>query len=316
MDTNIRDAITPCERLLITLRYLATGETYASLQFLFKVSQSSIRSIIPEVCDCLIAALQEYIKLPSNKQQWLEISDMFKQRWNFPHAVGAIDGKHVPIRSPKHSGSDYFNYKKFHSIVMLALVDADYNFLYVNVGGQGSISDGGIFKNTQLYEMLETNRLDIPDPDILRVPYITKVPYFILGDKAFAFTNYCIRPYGGADNTLGAIQRTFNYFQSRARMPVENTFGIVSNRFQVIRGPILLEPQKARKVVLTAAYLHNFLRKRASRDYYMPTASLNRNTTNSTQTALESLQTISTRAPDRLLCIRNHVANDLYYTPT
>uniref|UniRef100_A0A182N400 DDE Tnp4 domain-containing protein n=1 Tax=Anopheles dirus TaxID=7168 RepID=A0A182N400_9DIPT len=280
MDKNMRKAITPRERQLITLRYLATGESYKSLQYLFRVSKSSISKIVPEVCDCLIAALQDYLKLPSTKQEWLKISRKFQEKWNFPHAIGAIDGKHVHIRAPRQSGSEYFNYKKFHSIVLLALVDADYNFLYVNVGGQGGISDGGIFKNSRLHEMLENKRLDIPEPEILRAPYNIQVPYFILGDKAFAFTNYCIRPYGGPENRLGPIQRNFNYFQSRARMVVENSLGILANRFQVIKGPIQLAPEVAQKMVLTTVYLHNFLRKRFSRTSYMQTSSTTGRSTN------------------------------------
>ncbi|XP_058177768.1 putative nuclease HARBI1 [Anopheles ziemanni] len=130
MDTNMRSAITPRERLLITLRFLAAGETYTSLQYLFRVSKSSISKVVPEVCDAIMEALHDYIKLPSTKEEWLDVSQRFEERWNFPHAIGAIDGKHIHIKAPKHSGSQYFKYKSFHSMVMLALVDSDYKFLY------------------------------------------------------------------------------------------------------------------------------------------------------------------------------------------
>ena len=67
--------------------------------------------------------------------------------WQFPHCIGAIDGKHIALFSPVNSGSTYFNYKGFLSIVLLALVDADYKLTYVDIGCQGPISDGRIFKN-------------------------------------------------------------------------------------------------------------------------------------------------------------------------
>ncbi|XP_058122877.1 uncharacterized protein LOC131293855 [Anopheles ziemanni] len=63
MNTNMRDSITAQERLLITLRYLATGETFSSLQYLFRVSRSSISNIVKETCSCLTKALRSYVKI-------------------------------------------------------------------------------------------------------------------------------------------------------------------------------------------------------------------------------------------------------------
>ena len=84
--------------------------------------------------------MEEYMSL------WLSVAMEFEEKWQFPNCVGAIDGKHVPLINPFNSGPTYFNYKSFFSIVLLALVDADYKFLYVNVGCQGRISNGGVFK--------------------------------------------------------------------------------------------------------------------------------------------------------------------------
>ena len=53
-----------------------------------------------------------------------------------PHAVGALDDKRFVMKKPKKSGSEYFNYKDCFSLVLLTLVDAEYKFLWVNVGGQ------------------------------------------------------------------------------------------------------------------------------------------------------------------------------------
>jgi len=52
---------------------------------------------------------------------------------------------------------------------------------------------------------------------------------------------------------------------------VENSFGIVSAIFRVLRKPMLLEPEKATIITLTCVHLHNFLRKSvSSRTSYTP----------------------------------------------
>ncbi|KAJ8883289.1 hypothetical protein PR048_015132 [Dryococelus australis] len=81
------------------------------------------------------------------------------------------NGKHIMLHAPINSGTEYYNYKHFFSIVFFVLVDADYNFLYIDVGCQGRISDGGVFKHTQLYAKLEEKSLKIPPPSILQIPY-------------------------------------------------------------------------------------------------------------------------------------------------
>lgn len=88
--------------------------------------------------------------MPSSPEEWLSVSEKFDTLWNFPHCLGSMDGKHVVIQSPVNTGSEFFNYKSFFSIVLFALVDADYNFIFVDVGCQGRISDGGVFKNSEL----------------------------------------------------------------------------------------------------------------------------------------------------------------------
>ena len=54
-DTNMRLAISPAERLAVTLRYLATGETFQSLSFQFRIVHNTISGIVPEVCEAIIA---------------------------------------------------------------------------------------------------------------------------------------------------------------------------------------------------------------------------------------------------------------------
>ena len=68
------------------------------------------------------------------------------------------------LRCPRNSASEHFNYKNAVSIVLFALVDANYDFMFVDAGCQGRISDRGVFTNTELYKKLETKTLCLPQP--------------------------------------------------------------------------------------------------------------------------------------------------------
>ena len=240
--TIFRLPISPEEKLAITLRFLAPGETYKSLMYQYRVIEVSISRFLQEVCQVIIESfMEEDMSLPDSKEKWLSVAKEFEEKWQFPNCVGAIDGKHVPLINPFNSGSTYFNYKSFFSIVLLALVDANYKFLYVNVGCQRRISDGGVLKNSELYHLLVNGEINLPDsrqlPDLssLNDSFLvesnreSEVPYIIAADDAFPLTTYCMKPY--FSQKLSDSKRIVGYRLSRARRATENAFGILSNRF-------------------------------------------------------------------------------------
>ena len=74
----------------------------------------------------------------------------FCEKWNFPHSLGAIDAKHVVMQAPHNSRSEYFNYKKARSIVLLAVCNAMYEFILVDIGDTGRQTDGSVYNNSHL----------------------------------------------------------------------------------------------------------------------------------------------------------------------
>ena len=159
-ETNYRKPIEPACKLAITLRFLATGESYTSLQYGFRVGQSTISKFIPEVCEAIIETYRdEVMACPTTPDKWKMVAKVFADRWNFQHCVGALDGKHIVIRCPRNGGSLYFNYKKFHSIILMALVDGDYKFIWADVGSNGACSDAQIFLDCDLRQHLDNGTL-------------------------------------------------------------------------------------------------------------------------------------------------------------
>ncbi|GFY13454.1 protein ALP1-like [Trichonephila clavipes] len=103
-NTSMRKAIPAAERIASTLRYLTTGSE---------------------------------IQVPESGNEWKMVAEEFWAKWNFPLCLGAMDGKHIRIKPPSHSGATYRNYKGLINIVLLALVDANLKFLYVDAGTNG-----------------------------------------------------------------------------------------------------------------------------------------------------------------------------------
>ncbi|GFW63178.1 putative nuclease HARBI1 [Trichonephila clavipes] len=149
-DTTMRMAIPVTTKLEITLRYLATGDSFKSLEYLFRVPETTISRFLPHVLTEICCVLRPFINVPTTVEEWKKIEKVFLQRWNFPRCCGAIDGKHVLIKRPPGSGSVYYNYKKTYSIILFAMVDADYCFTYVDVGGNGRANDSAVFRNSSL----------------------------------------------------------------------------------------------------------------------------------------------------------------------
>ena len=184
-DTNWRQALEPGLRLAVTLRFMATGEAYKSMALNFRTGANSISKVVPDTCEAIIQEfMREVIVCPSTPQEWKEVAAGFGSSWNFYNTLGAIDGKHVAIQPPANAGSYYFNHKGYHSLVLLAMVDAWGKFMYIDVGANGSCSDAGIFQVTHLRHALENNAAGLPQAEPL--PGDDRpVPFFIVGDSAF-----------------------------------------------------------------------------------------------------------------------------------
>ena len=151
------------------------------------------------------------------------------------------------------------HFKQTFSLVLMAIVDANYKFLYVNVGAQGRISDAGVFSETLFLDALQRQTLALPEPRALPNSSIV-APFMLVGDEAFPLRCDLMKPF--PRRKLTERQRIFNCRLSRARRVVENAFGILSSKFRVYKSPIALKTSSVRRVVLAITCLHNFLRDR------------------------------------------------------
>ncbi|XP_034042938.1 protein ALP1-like [Thalassophryne amazonica] len=175
--------------------------------------------------------MDECFAPPTTPAEWLAIAEGFFKKWQFPNCCGALDGKHIACKCPPGTGSMYHNYKGFFSMVLFALVDSDYKFIWADIGGKGSASDAQYYIELELKTCLEDGTIGFPDPQPL--PHDTEdVSFFWVGDDAFALRPNLMKPY--AHRHLTDEEWIFTSRLSPARRVVENAFGILANRFQVL----------------------------------------------------------------------------------
>ena len=180
-------------------------------------------------CEVIWDELQPIYLPEPNIQDWHHIG--FSNRWNFPNCVGTLDEKHIVLQSPAKSGSLYFNYKGTFSLVLMALVDHEYRFTYIDVGDYGSNADSAICKNSNFGKAFINGQLAIPPPKHLpNFPEGGPIPHYIVADEAFPLHIDLMRPYPRCQCgvILPSNKQLFNYRLSRACCIVENAFDILA----------------------------------------------------------------------------------------
>ena len=239
----------------LSFSFLANGSSATSERFNFRISAPSLSGIFREVCGAMWQAFHEtYLKQPAKREDWAAISQGYEDEWDYPHALGAVDGKHVEIQCPPGERSNCFNYQKYHSIVLIAMCDARYQFTLVDIGAYGHENDAAIFSTTDLYRRFDEGRVDIPPPEDVNGHML---PFTLLGDDIFTLKPWLMKPYPG--RYLSEEKRVFNYCLSRARRTIENAFGIMRTRWRVFRGPIHAKLDLANGIVQACVCLHNYL---------------------------------------------------------
>lgn len=156
-------------------------------------------------------------------------------------------------------------------MVLMAVCDADYKFIYIDVGAMGQCSDGGVWKRCSLYADMndDNNPLQIPPPDVIG-GMEEPTSYYLVGDDAFPLSTNLMKPYGGGG--LSKKQRIYNYRLCRGRRIIENTFGIMCTKFQIFHKAIRMMPLGVERVITAFAALHNYMRVECGKTYMLSDA--------------------------------------------
>lgn len=250
-----------CKLIFIFLRfrYLSTGLSFRNLATTIRMGVSTLSYIIHNTCITIWEELVDEFMPTPRLEQLRNIAEDYRKRWNFPNCIGAIDGKHCQIKCPTGSGSTYFNYMKYFSILLQGVADANKKFIAIEVGARGKQSDGGVFASSTLFNLIENNNFNIPPPKEL--PNINiKVPHVLVGDEAYPLKSYLMRPF--PSRNLNPLKENFNKRLSSARKCIECTFGILRAKWRILGKDIEVQPDKAIAIIKCTCPLHNVVRER------------------------------------------------------
>ncbi|KAB0790420.1 hypothetical protein PPYR_15211, partial [Photinus pyralis] len=228
--------------------YFATGTSMTDLHFQYRISQPTISVIVRQVCKAIWNRMRQICFPTLTEEYWLKTAAEFYEKTNFPHCLGAIDGKHIRVVKPEKSGSLYFNYKNYFSLILLAMCDASYKFIFIDVGAYGKSSDSTVFKESVFFKTLTGNKMNIPPPQQSFTGLPETMPLCSSGTKHLAF------------------QRTYSDLMqekcSTARRNIECSFGILANKWRIFHRPLNVHLSLCEDIVKVCCLLHNFVRER------------------------------------------------------
>ena len=123
----------------------------------------TLSGTINETCAAILWALKDtYVRSSGAPEVWKTIAKEFQEIQNLPHRIDVIDGKHVAIKLPLNSGSLYFNYKGYFSIILMTICDACYVFTHIDIVGYVSNNGSDAFRNSQIGEQSFKNKVHLP----------------------------------------------------------------------------------------------------------------------------------------------------------
>ncbi|XP_017478775.1 PREDICTED: uncharacterized protein LOC108368434 [Rhagoletis zephyria] len=255
-NTHMRPCIPLHKRVAISLFALGSAAEYRTVASLFGVGRSTVGEIVLDFCQAVCENLSDCINsYPPNQHEIRKVVDGFAQT-GFPQCFGAVDGCHIEVQPPKDDATDYYNYKGWYSVILLASCYHRSKFTYINIGSTGRNNDSYIFEKSTLKRFHET--ADIFTQNSKFIGGIN-VPVLLIGDSAFRLSRYMMKPFPYSPNQP-SIEKTFNYQLSRCRRLIENAFGQLKARFRKIGRGLQVAPKNINTIIRTCCILHNFLK--------------------------------------------------------
>ncbi|XP_072168923.1 putative nuclease HARBI1 [Diadema setosum] len=232
---NRNHPIEPLDKVCAALHFFATGCFQRTDGDTLHLSQASMSRCIAQVSDALSRRLPDFVRLPDederrrSKMRFFEIAE-------FPGVVGVIDGTHVKIIAPTEHEDQFVNRKRYHSINVQVVMDAECKLININACWPGSTHDSRVLRESRLEERLEN------------------IDGHLLGDSGYPLRPWLLTP---VLRPQSPEEERYNQSHRRTRTLVERGIGQLKRRFHCLHEELRVHPSRASKIIASCAVLHN-----------------------------------------------------------
>ncbi|KAL2643972.1 hypothetical protein R1flu_011559 [Riccia fluitans] len=240
--------------------YGGQWHTYFYVSDRFGIGESTLAEIFYDCIDAINQILGPLFLPWPLPDEIGAVADAFFRRSGLPNITGAIDGTHVQIRTPHLADNPvpYYNRKKYHSIALQAVVDADGCFLDVSVGFPGSTNDQRLLTFSGLYnQVCNGSRLHWP---VYRINGGFRLRPYLLGDSGYAHTPWLMVLFP-QNAQLTEMEALYNEHHVRGYLTVEQAFGHLKGKFRILDLGVNSSISSAAKIAYSCCVLNNVLVK-------------------------------------------------------
>uniref|UniRef100_A0A2S2NS44 Putative nuclease HARBI1 n=1 Tax=Schizaphis graminum TaxID=13262 RepID=A0A2S2NS44_SCHGA len=233
-------AVTSINKLLLTLRFYATGNFLITAGDFLGVSKTTSSLIVRDVSVALARLLPRFIKMPDTELEINTLQNRFYDIAKFPRVIGAIDCTHVKIQNPGGDNAEYFrNRKGYFSLNVQTIACPNLKIMDIVARWPGSCHDQTIFKKSKVYTQLISGKWGNG---------------LIVADSGYANSRHIVTPFINPQNH---IEQLYNESIIRTRNPVERSYGVLKRRFPVLSLGLRLKLQTTQAVIVACCVLHN-----------------------------------------------------------
>lgn len=228
------------DKLLLTLRFLATGDFYISLGDFVGVHKTTAGRVIKQGIIAICNLFPQYVYLPRTQEEQEAGKRNFYNISHFPRVIGAIDCTHIKIQSPGGENPEvYRNRKGFFSLNCQVVCNAQLKIIDLVSRWPGSANDSHIFENSAVKMRLQNREMGNG---------------VLVADRGYAVKTYILTPL---DNPRNEVETLYNEAQIRTRNVIERLFGIWKRRFPILSFGIRCKLELAQRIISACAVLHN-----------------------------------------------------------